>query len=231
MNIVITGGSRGIGSATAIALSEDSNNRILITGRNELLLKETSKKAVNGNISWFTADLSANGKQMGLLVSHISSEFSIVDVLINNAGYLVNKLFTDMQQEEIRDMMEINYFAPAMLIKELLPQMKRGSHIVNISSMGGFQGSVKFEGLAAYSASKAALATLTECLANELSPAGVIVNCLALGSVATEMVSQAFPGYKAPLEPAEMGRFIGWFAINGSLYFNGKVLPVALTTP
>ncbi len=73
--------------------------------------------------------------------------------------------------------------------------------------MGGFQGSVKFPGLSLYSASKGALAILTECLAEEFKDRQIKVNCLALGSAQTEMLEQAFPGYKAPLSAAGNGCF------------------------
>jgi NAD(P)-dependent dehydrogenase (short-subunit alcohol dehydrogenase family) len=109
--------------------------------------------------------------------------------------------------------------------------MQKGSHIVNISSMGGYQGSTKYRGLSYYSASKAALSSLTECLSEEFRESGIIVNCLALGSVGTGMLEKAFPGYKAPVNTTEMAEFISWFAINGSKIFNGKVLPVALSNP
>ena len=97
--------------------------------------------------------------------------------------------------------------------------------------MGGFQGSVKYKGLAYYSASKAALACLTECLAVELAELGISANCLALGSVQTEMFENAFPGFKAPIQPAEMAAFISYFAVNGNKFFNGKILPVAVSNP
>ena len=109
--------------------------------------------------------------------------------------------------------------------------MTDGSHIVNITSMGGFQGSSKYKGLAYYSASKAALACLTECLATEFSEAGIKVNCLALGAVQTEMFEEAFPGYKAPVDAREMGEFIADFALKGHKFFNGKILPVAVGNP
>jgi NAD(P)-dependent dehydrogenase (short-subunit alcohol dehydrogenase family) len=109
--------------------------------------------------------------------------------------------------------------------------MSAGSHILNIGSMGGFQGSVKFPGLAAYSASKAALHVLTECLAAELADQQIKVNCLALGSAQTEMLDKAFPGYQSPVSAAEMGKFIADFAISGHKIFNGKILPVSVTTP
>ena len=231
MNIIITGASRGIGRATALALSEDRNNRILITGRNESLLREVSDMAVSGNISYYVSDFLGGVDQVKLLSHHISSVFSIVDILINNAGYLLNKEFRNLTETEYVDMAKVNYITPALLVKELLPRMRRGSHIVNISSMGGFQGSSKFKGLAGYSASKAGLASLTECLATELIEEGIKVNCLALGSVQTEMIAEAFPGYKAPMGPEEMAKFISWFSVNGGSFFNGRILPVAVTNP
>ncbi|HYW96685.1 MAG TPA: SDR family oxidoreductase, partial [Bacteroidales bacterium] len=103
--------------------------------------------------------------------------------------------------------------------------------VVNIGSMGGFQGSVKFSGLSHYSASKAALAVLTECLAVEYNQTGIAFNCLAIGSVSTGMLNEAFPGYDAPVKPEDMADFIYDFAVNGHRFMNGKILPVALSTP
>ena len=231
MNIIITGGSRGIGRETALELSADRNNIILITGRNEKALKDIAAKAAHSNITWFVSDFSKGTRELAALANHVSSLFSITDILINNAGLLVNRDFADLTEEEERKVMEVNYFAPANLIRHLLPTMHKGSHIVNISSMGGFQGSAKFRGLSCYSASKAAIACLTECLATELSDTGISVNCLALGSVDTEMLNEAFPGYKAPVTSKQAGKFIADFAVNGSSFFNGKILPVALSTP
>jgi NAD(P)-dependent dehydrogenase (short-subunit alcohol dehydrogenase family) len=118
------------------------------------------------------------------------------------------------------------------MIKNLLPLLKAGNaHIVNITSMGGYLGSAKFNGLSHYSASKAALAILTECCAEEYKNDHLSFNALALGSVQTEMLGEAFPGYKAPVNAEEMGEFIANFAINGNRFFNGKVLPVSMSIP
>ena len=125
----------------------------------------------------------------------------------------------------------INVIASVHLIKLIKSKLMRGSHIVNISSMGGFQGSSKFPGLSAYSASKGALTILSECLSTEFASDGIAVNCLCLGAVQTEMLEDAFPGYKAPTSPNEMGEFISYFALTGNSFFNGKVLPVALNNP
>jgi 3-oxoacyl-[acyl-carrier protein] reductase len=97
--------------------------------------------------------------------------------------------------------------------------------------MGGIQGSSKFPGLAAYSSSKGALITLTEMLAEEYKESNISFNALALGAVQTEMLAEAFPGYQASTTAREMARFIADFALNGHQFFNGKVLPVAHSTP
>jgi NAD(P)-dependent dehydrogenase (short-subunit alcohol dehydrogenase family) len=230
MNILITGGSTGMGRAAALAFSEDKDNQILITGRNQKKLSEVCDQAVHENISFFAVDFTEK-RALALLAEHTGSVFSILDILINNAGALVKKEFLELTDEEIRLMMETNYFAPLALIRSLFPMMRKGSHIINIASMGGYQGSVKFKGLSCYSASKAAIACLTECLAMEFSGAGIAVNCLAPGSVQTEMLEMAFPGYPAPVTARQMGEFIAYFAVNGSIYFNGKILPVSVTTP
>jgi len=231
MNILITGGSKGIGRETALTLASDKNNMVIVTGRDKSALEKLENETAHNNISGFIIDFSKPASNFEALKDYISSNFGNLDILINNAGSLVNKRFTELGESEIRDMMEINYFAPSILISSLFPFFRRGSHIVNISSMGGFQGSTKFAGLSCYSASKAAIACLTECLAAEFSEYGISVNCLAPGSVSTEMLSEAFPGYKAPVSAKEMGSFIAWFATSGGKLFNGRIIPVALTTP
>jgi NAD(P)-dependent dehydrogenase (short-subunit alcohol dehydrogenase family) len=147
------------------------------------------------------------------------------------AGLLVAKEFPEITNSEARLMMETNFFGPAAVIRLVKPLMPRGSHIVNISSMGGFQGSTKYKGLSYYSASKAALACLSECLAIEFKESGISVNCLALGAVQTEMFEEAFPGYKAPVDAKEMAEFISDFALKGHKYINGKIIPVAVNNP
>ena len=160
--------------------------------------------------------------------SHLDGQ---VDILINNAGVLINKPFTELLEADFVEMLQSNFIGHVRITQSLLPHMQAGSHILNIGSMGGFQGSAKFPGLSAYSASKAALHTLTECLAQELTEQQIKVNCLALGSAQTEMLEKAFPGYESPVMAFEMGKYIADFALTGHRFFNGKVLPVAVTTP
>jgi 3-oxoacyl-[acyl-carrier protein] reductase len=97
--------------------------------------------------------------------------------------------------------------------------------------MGGIQGSAKFPGLSAYSSSKGAVLTLTELLAEEFKETGPSFNALALGAVQTEMLEEAFPGYKAPVSAIEMAEYVMNFALNGQKLYNGKILQVSSSTP
>jgi NAD(P)-dependent dehydrogenase (short-subunit alcohol dehydrogenase family) len=231
MNIIVNGGSRGIGREVVLQLAGDKDNQILVTGRNEARLKKLQLECLNENVSYLKMDISELNKEIEAARDQIYNRFSRVDILINVAGFLIVADFMKLTDHDARNMMETNFFGPAVLIKLLVPLMSAGSHIVNISSMGGYQGSSKYRGLSVYSASKAALSCLSECLAGELSESGISVNCLALGSVQTEMFESAFPGFKAPLSANEIAGFISYFALNGNKFFNGKVLPVAVNNP
>ena len=229
MNIIVNGGTRGIGKEVVNILAQNSNYQIIVTGRSEKALKELSSKY--SNVIPVNLDMLLFDKQIKSFIETVTAHFTKVDILINNAGFLVAKDFLKMDNDEARMIMETNFFGPASLIRVLVPMMVSGSHIVNIASMGGFQGSAKYKGLSYYSASKAALVCLTECLASEFNSSGISINCLALGAVQTEMFDEAFPGFKAPLDAKQMAEYISWFAINGQKFFNGKILPVAIGNP
>jgi len=229
MNIIVNGGTRGIGRELVIKLSHDSSNQIIVTGRNEKSLKSFS--SVSDNIHAVQMDIASPAKDYNSLLNSIKTHFTSIDTLINNAGLLIAKPFMETNEKDAREILETNYIGPALLIQKLKPLMARGSHIVNIVSMGGFQGSAKFNGLAYYSSAKAALSCLSECLASEFSDSKISVNSLALGAVQTEMLEEAFPGYRAPVTAEEMAGFIAYFALNGHKFFNGKVIPVAVSTP
>ena len=236
MNILITGASKGIGYQTALAFTGYGQVRnIAVLSRNEKLLQNLKSKCGsendNINITVLTEDITDIVNNPDEFLNKLP--FNSLDVLINNAGVLINSRFEEIKREEIAKVLDVNFTAPSLLIRILLPYLKRSktSHVVNIGSMGGFQGSSKYPGLSYYSAAKAALASLTECLSAEFEKTTVKFNCLALGAVQTEMLNKAFPGYDAPVSAMEMGKYIAEFAINGSKYYSGKILPVTLSNP
>ncbi|CDT02781.1 SDR family NAD(P)-dependent oxidoreductase [Sphingobacterium faecium] len=233
-NIVITGASSGIGFEAVLDLTAKKENNVIALARSADKLKRLHEIASDLNFdggNLYPAQFDIVFDDYQTLVPFIKSKFDHVDILINNAGILINKPFMDSSLEDIASMFQTNVLAHANMIQNIVPLMPAGSHILNIGSMGGFQGSSKFSGLAAYSSSKAALAVLTECLAEEFKTMGIRVNCLALGSAQTEMFETAFPGVEAGKLAFEMGRYIAEFAQNGHQYYNGKILPVSLMTP
>jgi 3-oxoacyl-[acyl-carrier protein] reductase len=236
MNIIVTGASRGIGYELVKILSTDPNNTILALSRNSQKLEELKKECLSINSATkvipIVCDIS-DKNSIHQIHSEITKHIKTVSVLINNAGALVNKPFAEITTDDLEYVYNVNVFSVVRLIQSVLPLMddKVRSHIVNISSIGGFQGSLKFAGLSAYSSSKAALACLTECLAEELKERNIAFNCLALGSAQTEMLNEAFPGYIAPLSAAQMAEFIANFSLTAHQYMNGKIIPVSLSNP
>jgi len=243
MNILVTGASRGIGYNTALSLAAIEGNHVIAVSRDgkglELLKKQFASGDSAGKLSTFAGDIGSDDFLMTLKIM-LEKEISSLQILINNAGYLKNAPFAELTSEDWKQIYDVNVFSPVNVIRTMLPLMKKSersessgfrSHIVNIGSIGGVQGSSKFSGLSAYSSSKGAMSVLTECLAEEFKSDHIAVNCLALGSVQTEMFLQAFPGFTAAKKPGEMGVFIGKFAMEGNLFYNGKVLPVSVSTP
>jgi NAD(P)-dependent dehydrogenase (short-subunit alcohol dehydrogenase family) len=233
-NIIITGASSGVGFEAVLDLTSKKDNNVIALARSADKLRKLHEIASQLNHdggTLFPAQFDIVYDDYATLVPFIQSKFDTVDILINNAGALVNKPFMETSGQDFAEMLQTNVMGHVNMIQHIVPFMHEGSHIVNISSMGGFQGSMKFPGLSAYSTSKGALAILTECLAEEFKEKGIKVNCLALGSSQTEMFEAAFPGMEAGTLAFEMGRYIAEFAQNGHKYFNGKILPVANTTP
>ena len=224
-NIIITGCSRGIGFELVKYFS-NPQYQIIAIARNV----ETIIQLNRTNVTPFKADIT-NDKDLKALKSYINKTWTHIDIVIHNAGKLLNKPFFKTTTNDFLEVYKVNVLAVAELTRILIPFLKKGSHVVTISSMGGIQGSLKFAGLSAYSSSKGALITLTELLAEEYKNAGISFNVLALGAVQTEMLKEAFPKHKAPVNAEEMAHYIGEFSLKGNNYFNGKVIQVSNTTP
>jgi NAD(P)-dependent dehydrogenase (short-subunit alcohol dehydrogenase family) len=233
MNIIITGASSGIGFEAALEFSLNTKNKVVCIARSADKLRKLHEiaKSITPECTLLPVAFDLVNDDYNALIPFVKERLGQVDILINNAGSLINKPFLETTENDLAEMLEFNVMSHFKMIRYMLPFLRSGSHILNIGSMGGFQGSIKFAGLAAYSASKAALHTLTECLAQELVETGIKINCLALGSAQTEMLEAAFPGYQSPVMAFEMGKYVADFAKIGHKFFNGKVLPVAVTTP
>lgn len=224
-NIIITGTSRGIGFELAQFFAKNNFN-VLALSRNNKPLNNLHFK----NITSLSLDLSIQS-EFEKVTNFVANNWKTVDILIHNAGALINKPFSELTTTDFETVFKVNVFAVAELTRQLIPFLVKGSHVVTISSIGGVQGSMKFPGLAAYSSSKGAVITLSELLAEEYKTQQIAFNVLALGAVQTEMLEEAFPGYKAPLTAIEMAEYIYNFALTGNKFYNGKLLEVSSTTP
>ncbi|MRI01704.1 SDR family NAD(P)-dependent oxidoreductase [Kriegella sp. EG-1] len=224
-NVIITGTSRGIGFELA-RLFATNGHKVLALSRNTAPIDKLNHK----NITAFSFDLSSV-KDIQILQDFLATKWSAVDILINNAGKLLNKPFLETTSKEFESVYKVNVYGVADITRIVIPKMPKNGHVVTISSMGGVQGSMKFPGLSAYSSSKGAVITLTELWAEEFKETGPSFNALALGAVQTEMLEKAFPGYKAPTTAVQMATYIKEFALSGNKLYNGKLLQVSNSTP
>jgi 3-oxoacyl-[acyl-carrier protein] reductase len=224
--ILVIGASRGIGKELVINFAQDKRNTVIACSRNIGAMSAAFGEL--DNVRPMNLDLASERVKSDLI--ELLADIPRIDFMVNNAGYLVNKPFSELSEEDISLSYRINVQAVMHCVQAVLPKFFAG-HIVNISSIGGFQGSVKFPGLAAYSTSKAALCSFTELFAEEFKESGIRMNCLCLGAVQTEMLEEAFPGYRAPTSAVEMAEFIADFTLNKHKWMNGKIIPVSISTP
>lgn len=224
-NVIITGTSRGIGYEL-VQLFTDAGYNVLALSRNSAPISNINLEGC----TIFPFDIT-DSNDIKTVAKFVNDNWKQVDVLINNSGALINKPFAKTSIDDFKSVYDVNVFGAAALTKAMLPFMKKKGHVVNISSMGGIQGSLKFPGLSVYSSSKGALITLTELLAEEYKETGPSFNVLALGAVQTEMLEEAFPGYQANVSAEEMAQYIMQFSLTGHQMYNGKVLQVSNSTP
>ena len=224
--IVVIGASRGIGNALIQLLAKDISNTILALSRDVSKMKDSFASLSNVKIG----QIDLNRNDVRSQCEQHFKDLDTIDVLINNAGLLINKPFSGLNRTDLESCYNVNILGVIETTQAALPKMK-AAHIVNISSIGGFQGSVKFPGLTAYSTSKAAVCSFTELFAEEYKDSEIKMNCLCLGAAQTEMLEEAFPGYEAPVSAEKMAEFIANFALTANEWMNGKIIPVSLSTP
>ena len=220
--IVVTGTSSGIGHQICIQAAK-MNFHVISVSRNIEPLKDI------GGIESFSIDIT-NKDSIDEFITNLKSRKIKIDILINNAGYLVSELFGDTTYDSFKKTFDVNVFGLVEITRSLIPIINSDGHVINISSIGGVNGSKKFPGLSAYSSSKAAVIALTEVLAEEYQN-GPSFNVLALGAVQTKMLKEAFPDYNVDTKPEEMAKYILDFAIKGNKLFNGKLISVSNSNP
>ena len=229
MNIVVTGASSGIGLELVKSFNLQNHNVLAVSRSKEKL---TELKRFSESIHILSIDINRLNSEV-ITETLIKSKMKHIDILINNAGVLVKKPFVELTESDWLETYNTNVFGVANMIQCCMPYILKSQirHIVNISSMGGVGGTLKFPGLSAYSSSKGAVTILTECLAEEFKSDAIKVNGLALGAVQTPMLEKAFPELKTFQTPENIVPFISWFALEAHKWCNGKIMQVSDSTP
>ena len=202
--IAIIGASTGIGKALVLEAAKNDQFKVIAFARKTDLMEKSFQGLKN--VSFHYLDLENINREEFSSCLKLAGP---IDFLVNNAGYLVNKSFQEMDRNDMVKSYQVNTIGIMEITQLSLPHLNNNlSHIVNISSMGGFQGSAKFPGLTAYSSSKAAICSFTEVFAEEYKESNIKMNCLCLGAVQTQMLEEAFPGFVAEISPKDMASYI-----------------------
>jgi len=238
-NVLITGGSRGIGKATAIAFAE-KGAKVGINFKSDFASAEATLKGLKGEgHKLFPYDIS-NKKAQKELVEDFVSSFGRSDILINNAGISIEHDIENVNFEEwtsaFENTFQTNLFAAANLSFLVAKQMMTsgGGHIVNVSSRGAFRGEPTKP---AYGASKAALNAMSQSLAKKLAPHNIYVGVVAPGFTETDMASKTLTPierknllrespFKRMAKPEEVAHAILFLASDGAAYSSGAIIDV-----
>lgn len=227
--ILVAGAGKGIGLACVNELLHSyPDGNVLACSRNTDTLSKLSSE--NKKLISLSADLSNISTNSSKEIQSILSKYNLKGVIFT-AGVLEKQNLDSITKTFFDSIYHNNVWSLVSLIQTISPYINKSTHIVTIGSMGGHTGTLKFAGMSTYSASKAALACLTECLAEELKAIGATANCLNIGAVSTDMMKTAFPDYNTEITPEKMARFIVNFTLYSKDLFNGRVIPVSSTIP
>jgi 3-oxoacyl-[acyl-carrier protein] reductase len=236
-NVIITGGSRGLGLAMArtlaaagyriIALARNSTDELLAAGR-------AAADSGHGAIEFRACDLSDLG-QIAPLVKALRADFGPIYGLINNAGLGTSGLLSTMRDQDIQRLIQLNTVSPIVLSKYVVRSMmsQREGRIINIASIVAATG---YSGLSVYSATKASLLGFTRSLAREVGQLGITVNALAPGFIATEMTRELDEAQfekisrrsalKRMADPVDVARSAEFLLGDGGRNITGTVLTI-----
>ncbi|WOA46199.1 3-oxoacyl-[acyl-carrier-protein] reductase [Enterococcus faecalis] len=184
-NVFITGSTRGIGKAVALAFAKEGAN-IVLNGRSEITPEQRQEIEAFGvkciGLSGDISDFDAAGEMIQATVDQLGS----IDILVNNAGITNDKLLLRMTKEDFNACLDINLVGTFNMTQQAVKRMmkQRSGRIINMASVSGLMGNV---GQANYAASKAGVVGFTKSVAREVAPRGITCNAIAPGFIRTEM--------------------------------------------
>ena len=234
--IVITGANRGLGLATLRLFATHNYNVIAIVRKPNIEFDAEChqlRDAFHIDVKTLYADFS-NMDELNRVIESIEALDVTINALVNNAGVCVRKALFYVQEEDLQESFQVNYFAPVILTKAISSMMMRsgGGAIVNISSMFGDHGHQS--GGTCYDASKAALNQFTMSLAQEVAPFDIRVNAVACGNMNTDMYTSmpekeqkrftSLNAMKRVAEPKEIANLVYWLTTDEASYMTGQII-------
>ena len=236
-NVIVTGGSRGLGLAMGRTLAAAGYRVIALARGNTEELAAASRAAADGGrgaIEFRACDLSELGR-MAALVKALRTDFGPIYGLVNNAGLGTSGLLSTMRDQDIQRLVQLNTISPMILSKYVVRSMmaQRNGRIVNIASIVASTG---YSGLSVYSATKASLIGFTHSLAREVGQLGITVNALAPGFVATEMTQELDEAQRQQIarrsamkrmpDPIDVARSVEFLLGDGGRNITGTTLTI-----
>jgi 3-oxoacyl-[acyl-carrier protein] reductase len=236
-NVIVTGGSRGLGLAMVRTLAAAGYRIIALARKNTDELMAVSRAAVDGHcgaVEFRACDLS-DIVGMGPLVKALRTDFGPIYGLVNNAGLGTGGLLSSMRDEEIERLIQLNTVSPILLSKYVVRSMmsRREGRIINITSIVASTG---YRGLSVYSATKASMLGFTRSLAREVGELGITVNAVAPGFIATDMTQELDEpqrqqiarrsALKRMADPIDVGRGVEFLLGDGGRNITGTTLTI-----
>jgi 3-oxoacyl-[acyl-carrier protein] reductase len=236
-NVIVTGGSRGLGLTMARTLAESGYRVIAIARKSTEELTAASRAAADGGrgaIEFRACDLS-DLAQIGPLVKSLRADFGPIYGLVNNAGLGTSGVLSNMRDADIQRLIQLNTVSPILLSKYVVRSMMAHGEgrIINIASIVAATG---YSGLSVYSATKASLVGFTRSLAREVGQLGITVNAIAPGFIATEMTHELGEGEREKIarrsalkrmaDPVDVARSIEFLLGDGGRNITGTVITV-----
>lgn len=229
-NIVITGGTSGIGLATALEMSNEQN-RVIVIGRNEA--KNQAVQERYPNLVVLTADM-AKVTEIKRVFAAISAEYTQIDTLFVNAGFGVFKPFMEITEEDFDNQVDLNYKGALFTIQAAVPAMPAGSNIIVNESWTYHRG---LANSSLYSSTKSGIAYLVKALALEFADRKIRINAVSPGYTNTEQFNEQTAGDRLPqmLANVPMGRFgnadeiahvVNFLASDAASYVNGQEIVI-----